>query len=101
MGKVFWKEVLDGPSASCPPPSQSPLFYSSRLLVERKPDVSEVALERDVWDDGPLELQSREELLAPAVPPTGVLTLGCSILDTVDMVVSIRLALKTLVWAWR
>lgn len=69
--------------------------------MERKPDVSEVALDKEVWDDGPLELQSREELLAPVVPPTGVLTLACSTLDTVDMVVSIRLALKTLVWFWR
>lgn len=51
--------------------------------MERKPDISEA----------PLELQSREEAL---VPPPGVLALGCSTVDTVDTVVSIRLAWKTL-----
>lgn len=71
------------------------------MLVERKLDVSEAALERDTWDDGPLEAQSREEPLAPVVPLTGIPTPGCSTVDTVDMVVSIRLALKTLVWVWR
>lgn len=95
------------PSCSPPADQETPLpplpFYSSRLLVEKKLNVSETVFET-LRDDDPLEVRSRKELwgrapaaASPDLGPAIACALGCSMSspsgDTVDTVVSIRLAL--------